>query len=66
MVLYNPSVRVCATCGYWGGNRKAANMGNNSEVNSYEDGVCNYQAKRGTQAKENVSCQFWSKWPALR
>lgn len=66
MAIYNPTVKVCATCGNWGGNRQATNMGSNSEVNNNENGVCNYSSKRGTQMKENGSCQFWSKWPSLR
>ena len=66
MAIYNPTVKLCATCSYWGGNRIAANSGNNSEVNNGENGICNFPKKKGTQARENYSCQFWAKWPALR
>ena len=66
MAIYGTNVLVCATCNYWGGNRQAANMGNNAEVNNYENGVCNEPSRRTTRAKENGSCHLWRKWGALR
>ena len=66
MAIYNKNARVCAACNFWGGNRQATNMGGTVEVDNQENGVCNYQTRRGTQCKEFGSCQFWQRWTALR
>jgi len=66
MATYNPNVKICATCAYWGGSRQAANLGANSQVENGDEGPCQYPLQRQMLCKENCACRFWSKWPALR
>jgi hypothetical protein len=66
MALYNPTVRICATCAYWGGNRQAVNLGANASVENGAEGSCQYPLRRNIHCKESGACQFWDKWPALR
>jgi hypothetical protein len=42
------------------------NMGNNSKVKNYDNGICYHRNKYGAVVAENVSCHLWEKWPSLR
>ena len=66
MAVYGGSIKVCATCCYWGGGRMPVNMGNNSKVKNYDNGICYHRNKYGAVVAENVSCHLWEKWPSLR
>jgi hypothetical protein len=65
MSVYGYELRSCATCAYWGGQRKAVNIRAGVDVDKYETGPCNHVNRRGVPCNENAVCQDYLKWSAM-
>jgi hypothetical protein len=59
MAGYGSELHSCATCAYWGGPRKATNMGAGMDVYKYATGRCNHVNRRGVLCNENAICEDW-------
>jgi hypothetical protein len=65
MSVYGYELRSCATCAYWGGQRKAVTIRADVDVDKYETGPCNHVNRRGVPCNENAVCQDYLKWSAM-
>ena len=71
MAQYPKSFKNCATCSYWGGDRKSESLGSYAIIASDKImGKCLYTGSgaswRGSEKQPTASCNKWQAWAALR
>lgn len=64
---YQSSSKTCASCAYWGGERKSTSMGKVVEVHS-ANAKCEIPrgASRGSLKSPVSRCPGWQKWQQLK
>ena len=66
-MYYAKNTKVCATCGYWGGERRVVSNGNSSEPTS-TSAKCQHPTgpNRNCARPGSNTCPCWTLWPPLR
>ena len=66
MARYSGNTKLCLTCAYWSGTRKAVDFGWAAKTKEFTTGTCTHRKRWGTKSNEKFACYLWEKWPPLR
>ena len=68
MPQYPTTFQICATCDYWGGQRKTDTFGRFTECDKTAKGNCYFQGHIYAKTNQDNSgrCNHWKKWCALK
>ena len=63
---FSPSLRLCATCEFWGGPRSAKFLRTKVECDLKTVGVCYQTGSSQLKRGPTNSCSKWKKWGVLK